>query len=190
MIRPMSNDFEFFDPIPLQVADFMLRRGFRLEAPSAQLTNAPFVQILPEDERHQGHPELHLHMTTAGNAKALKYAPLEHRGDKELVLRSMREGHGHQSWRVMLYGTEPLRKDRDVLAEAVKQARGPDIGSEGLKRSKEPRKRWKNPWTSSQRPPKRCRTTPPGVLEAALSWVEACLRPWSMPSPSMATGTS
>ena len=80
MIRPMSGDFEFFDPIPLQagcsvrrgwqgvacdqwqvgavtvlfckflwhfgklqVADFMMKRGFRLEAPTAKLTNAPFV---------------------------------------------------------------------------------------------------------------------------------------------------
>lgn len=121
MIRPMTGDFEFFDPIPLQVADFMMKRGFRLEAPTARLTNAPFVQILPEVENHDGNPELHLHMQTAGNAKALKYAPLEDRGNKDIVMKAMREGQGPQSWKIMLYGTDQLRADRDVLTEAVKQ---------------------------------------------------------------------
>lgn len=121
MIRPMTGDFEFFDPIPLQVAEFMMKRGFRLEAPTARLTNAPFVQILPEVEQQEGNPELHLHMQTTGSSKALKYAPLEDRGNKEIVMKAMREGHGHQSWKVMLYGSKELRRDRDVLAEAVKQ---------------------------------------------------------------------
>lgn len=121
MIRPMSGDFEFFDPIPLQVADFMMKRGFRLEAPTAKLTNAPFVQILPEVEQEEGNPELHLHMQTTGSAKALKYAPLEDRGNKALVLKAMREGQGTSNWKVMLYGSSELRADRDVLTEAVKQ---------------------------------------------------------------------
>lgn len=121
MIRPMTGDFEFFDPIPLQVAEFMMKRGFRLEAPTARLTNAPFVQILPEVEQQEGNPELHLHMQTTRSSKALKYAPLEDRGNKEIVMKAMREGQGHQSWKVMLYGSKELRRDRDVLAEAVKQ---------------------------------------------------------------------
>ncbi|CAJ1377407.1 unnamed protein product [Effrenium voratum] len=121
MIRPLTGDFEFFDPIPLQVANFMMKRGFRLEAPSAQLTKLPFVQILPEVEAQEGNPELHLHMQSAGNAKALKYAPVEERGNKDALMKAMRQGAGPQSWKIMLIGSEALQSDRDVLAEAVKQ---------------------------------------------------------------------
>ena len=121
MIRPMNGDFEFFDPIPLPVADFMMRRGFRLEAPSAKLTNGPFVQILPQVEDDDGIPELHLQMQAAGNAKALKYAPIEQRGNKDLMIQAMRQGQGPQSWKIMLCGTQEILADRDVLSEAVKQ---------------------------------------------------------------------
>ncbi|CAE7909880.1 unnamed protein product, partial [Symbiodinium sp. KB8] len=121
MIRPMTGDFEFFDPIPLPVADFMMRRGFRLEAPSARLTNGPFVQILPQVEDDDGIPELHLQMQAAGNAKALKYAPIEQRGNKDVMIQAMRQGQGPQSWKIMLCGTQEILEDRDVLSEAVKQ---------------------------------------------------------------------
>lgn len=121
MIRPMTGDFEFFDPIPLPVADFMMRRGFRLEAPSARLTNGPFVQILPQVEDDDGIPELHLQMQAAGNAKALKYAPIEQRGNKDVMIQAMRQGQGPHSWKIMLCGTQEILEDRDVLSEAVKQ---------------------------------------------------------------------
>ncbi|CAE7752342.1 unnamed protein product [Symbiodinium pilosum] len=121
MIRPMNGDFEFFDPIPLPVADFMMRRGFRLEAPSARLTHGPFVQILPQVGDDDGIPELHLQMQSAGNAKALKYAPIEQRGNKDLMIQAMRQAQGPQSWKIMLCGTQEILADRDVLSEAVKQ---------------------------------------------------------------------
>lgn len=120
MIDSMSQEFEFFDPIPLAVAEFMTRRGFRLEAPSAALTNGPFVQILPQDEAHQASPELQMQMQAMGSNKALKYAPIEERGNKDLVITAMKQGSAPQSWKLMLYGTEEVRCDRDVVMEAVK----------------------------------------------------------------------
>eukprot|EP00930_Biecheleria_cincta_P082481 TRINITY_DN72206_c0_g1_i1.p1 TRINITY_DN72206_c0_g1~~TRINITY_DN72206_c0_g1_i1.p1 ORF type:complete len:1390 (+),score=277.57 TRINITY_DN72206_c0_g1_i1:200-4369(+) len=121
MVDSMSQQFEFFDPIPLAVAEFMTKRGFRMEAPSAALTNGPFVQILPEDETQQSNPELHMQMQSMGSNKALRYAPVEQRSNKDLVISMMKAGGGVQNWKVMLYGTEEVRCDRDVVLEAVKQ---------------------------------------------------------------------
>eukprot|EP00931_Biecheleriopsis_adriatica_P009082 TRINITY_DN110190_c0_g1_i1.p1 TRINITY_DN110190_c0_g1~~TRINITY_DN110190_c0_g1_i1.p1 ORF type:complete len:1307 (-),score=310.54 TRINITY_DN110190_c0_g1_i1:69-3989(-) len=121
MVVPMTGAIEFFDPVPMAVAEFMMQRGFRMEAPSSALTNGPFVQILPQEESDDGNPELHLTMKSTGSFKALKYAPSAERGNKEMVLKTMREATAPQSWKIMLYGTQELQADRDVLLEAVKQ---------------------------------------------------------------------